>query len=170
MARTVPEKLQRLWGSILDLVGVERDPKFIGEYVAGNRLQRTLAQLVAQDGTHARLLNCDAAGRLIVVTAPGAALRPPDVRDWVTATTGTAGSIWLATKANRLLTVTWTVDTAPPSDLVHLWDDDTQEAYERSVAVLGQCGVISYFAQGAWVTVTNNCAASVHLGVMGWEL
>ena len=66
----VRERAQRLWGAVLDLVGIDRDPPWIGEYEASNRLQRSLCHVVIQDGQNSRLVKGTADGVVEVAAGP----------------------------------------------------------------------------------------------------
>ena len=69
MARPFTEKLQQLWGTVLNIVGVDREPRDAGNLQVSNKGLRVLAHLAAQDGKDGRLVLCDTSGRLGVVDA-----------------------------------------------------------------------------------------------------
>lgn len=52
--------------SQLDLVGVKREPQYVGGYKTGNTLVNSLSHLCGVYGNYSRLLLCDSAGRLEV--------------------------------------------------------------------------------------------------------
>ena len=67
MTRPFTEKLQQLWGTVLNIVGIDREPRDVGDLQVSNKGIRALAHLVAQDGKDGRLVLCDSDGRLIVI-------------------------------------------------------------------------------------------------------
>jgi hypothetical protein len=62
------ERLQRLWGTILDLIGIDRSPPWLGEYETSNKLQRSLSHIVIQDGQNSRLVKGTTDGAVHVAT------------------------------------------------------------------------------------------------------
>jgi hypothetical protein len=70
------ETLQTLRAELFNVVGLQRDPMFHGPVQISTKAQRTLAHLLGQDGTNARLLRCGGDGSLAVL--PFYLLRSPD--------------------------------------------------------------------------------------------
>ncbi len=67
----VPEQLQVFLDESLDVVGLTRDPLWVGQYKASNVLQRSLAHLVGYDGQFSRPLLCTTGGVLYVNDVAG---------------------------------------------------------------------------------------------------
>ena len=172
MPRAVPEIIQRLWGTILDLVIPDRSPRWIGEYQTTNRLVRTLAQLVAQDGTHARLLKCDSSGRLYVLTEAGTDLPVSDYH-LVTAPTGqaeltvtseTPDGYDFTAAADRLVVASLSADTGI------LWDADTSGGMTRPLGLIGASVWYTFFMQGRYLDVYKNAAGDGTVHLRWWAL
>jgi hypothetical protein len=71
MARPFVEKVQQLWGTVLNIVGLDREPREAGNLQVSNKGLRVLAHLAAQDGKDGRLVLCDTAGRLVAKIVDG---------------------------------------------------------------------------------------------------
>jgi hypothetical protein len=67
---------QVLWTTLLNVVGVDRQPRELRGYRVSNALQRSLAHLAAQDGSDSRLLLCDSSGRLYVLPVGSTGVAP----------------------------------------------------------------------------------------------
>lgn len=65
MTRPFAEKVQQLWGTVLNIVGIDREPREVADLQVSNKAVRSLSYLVAQDGKDGRLVLCDTSGHLI---------------------------------------------------------------------------------------------------------
>ena len=76
MARPWQEMFQVLWTTLLNVAGVDVQPREVRGYRLSNSLQRSLAHLAAQDGKDSRLLLCDSSGRLYTVAVGADGVAP----------------------------------------------------------------------------------------------
>jgi hypothetical protein len=60
---------QVLWTTLLNVAGVDAQPREVRGYRLSNAVQRSLAHLAAQDGNDSRLLLCDSSGNLYIRVA-----------------------------------------------------------------------------------------------------
>jgi hypothetical protein len=63
---------QVLWTTLLNVAGVDKQPREVRGYRLSNAVQRSLAHLAAQDGNDSRLLLCDSSGNLYIRVAGSA--------------------------------------------------------------------------------------------------
>jgi hypothetical protein len=76
VARPWAEMFQVLWTTLLNLAGVDQQPREVRGYRVGSSVQRTIAHLAAQDSSDGRLLLCDSSGRLYVLPVGSSGVAP----------------------------------------------------------------------------------------------
>jgi hypothetical protein len=75
------ERFQELGTSLLDLIGINRVPRWLGGYRLSTYLQNCISHLTAQDGNNSRLIRCSVNGYLL--TLPPWLSRDPDDMNFV---------------------------------------------------------------------------------------
>jgi len=117
VARPWQEMFQVLWTTLLNVAGVDAQPRQVRSYRVSNSLQRSLAHLAAQDGKDARLLLCDSSGNLYIRVA-GSAGELAAVGD---DTASTDGDVALSVRSSRLNDMAANIDEIYTM-LTDVWD------------------------------------------------
>jgi len=138
----IEEHVQRLFTSLLDLAGIQRDPASLGAVQISNLMSHAISHLAGHDGQYSRLLRATSAGELVAGPVPW--------RDLILGNSGVIG----ADEVDMAAIYDYTVvagHTTNMADLVYLKTGLVTTVYDMRLppTLLGVGSVTSTFYLGA---------------------